>query len=191
MRTHGSFLNLNPGAITRKKWRRNLLRPEIREIQGIPKLEAENGHIIFICLKQLCLTWRKSSRSNDKFTAEVQRMTWLTSTWTPVWRIYSWTSRSKPQFILVETFWRIYDAPRINSWSLWTLIPSDWKVDHGSERNNGLTTIDYKEPTWRSTTLLCDKACEITRMPKPTSSSTRCSVSEAWEMNDWSLEEQN
>ena len=27
---------------------------------------------------------------------------------------------------------------------------------------SGLTTIDYKEPTWRSTTLLCDKAIEIT-----------------------------
>ena len=26
----------------------------------------------------------------------------------------------------------------------------------------GLTTIDYKQPTWRSTTLLCDKAIEIT-----------------------------
>ena len=26
----------------------------------------------------------------------------------------------------------------------------------------GLTTIDYKQPTWRSTTLLCDKAVEIT-----------------------------
>ena len=27
---------------------------------------------------------------------------------------------------------------------------------------SGLTTIDYKEPTWRSTTLLCDTAIEIT-----------------------------
>ena len=26
----------------------------------------------------------------------------------------------------------------------------------------GLTTIDYKEPTWRSTTRLCDEAIEIT-----------------------------
>ena len=26
----------------------------------------------------------------------------------------------------------------------------------------GLTTVDYKQPTWRSTTLLCDKAIEIT-----------------------------
>ena len=25
----------------------------------------------------------------------------------------------------------------------------------------GLTTIDYKQPAWRSTTLLCDKAIEI------------------------------
>ena len=27
---------------------------------------------------------------------------------------------------------------------------------------NSLTTVDFKEPTWRSTTLLCDKAFEIT-----------------------------
>ena len=27
---------------------------------------------------------------------------------------------------------------------------------------NGLTTIDYKEPTWKSTTLPCEKAFEIT-----------------------------
>ena len=27
---------------------------------------------------------------------------------------------------------------------------------------SGLTTIDSKEPTWRSTTLQCDKAIEIT-----------------------------
>ena len=27
---------------------------------------------------------------------------------------------------------------------------------------SGLTTIDYEQPTWISTTLLCDKAVEIT-----------------------------
>ena len=27
---------------------------------------------------------------------------------------------------------------------------------------SGLTTIDYEQPTWRSTTLLCDRAVEIT-----------------------------
>ena len=33
--------------VTRKKWRRNLLRPEIQEILKVLKLEAENVHIIF------------------------------------------------------------------------------------------------------------------------------------------------
>ena len=33
---------------------------------------------------------------------------------------------------------------------------------------SGLTTIDYEQPTWRSTVLLCDKAIEITNA-KPTS----------------------
>ena len=42
----------------------------------------------------------------------------------------------------------------------------------------GVTTIDYKEYTWRSTSLLCDRACR-SRMPRPASSPTRCSVSEA------------
>ena len=31
---------------------------------------------------------------------------------------------------------------------------------------NNLTTIDYKELTWRSTSLLCDKAFEITNAKK-------------------------
>ena len=113
-----SFLNPNPGATTRKKWRGNLLSPEILELQRTPKLEAGNGHIIFICLQQLYLTWRTSIRSYDKFMAEVQLMTWITSTRTTLYGVYSSTSRSKLQFILVETIWRIYELPRINSQSL-------------------------------------------------------------------------
>ena len=31
--------------------------------RGILKLEAENGHIIFTCLQQSCLTWTRSFRS--------------------------------------------------------------------------------------------------------------------------------
>ena len=34
----------------------NLLQPEVQEIQRSLKLEAENGHIIFICLQQVYLT---------------------------------------------------------------------------------------------------------------------------------------
>ena len=51
--------------------------------------------------------------------AEVQRITWMTSTWPSLYGVYLWTLHSKLQFILVETTWRIYDSPRINSWSLW------------------------------------------------------------------------
>ena len=65
------------------------------------------------------LTWRKCIRSYDKFTAEVQWMTWMTSSRTMLYGVYSWTLHSKLQFILVETIWRIYDLPRISSWSLW------------------------------------------------------------------------
>ena len=80
------------------------------------------------------LTWKKSSRSYERFTAEVQRMTWTTSTWTPLYGVYSWTSRFKQQFILVETIWRSFtfyqeSTPEICE----TVMPSDWKVDRGSE----------------------------------------------------------
>ena len=33
----------------------NLLQPKVQEIQRILKLQAENGHIIFICLHHLYL----------------------------------------------------------------------------------------------------------------------------------------
>ena len=50
----GNFLNLNPGAITKTEQKGNLLRlcPKIHENMRIPRLEAENGHIIFICLQR-------------------------------------------------------------------------------------------------------------------------------------------
>ena len=48
---------------------------KIQEIQRILKLAAQNGHIFFICLQPLYLTWRKSIRSYERFTAEIRRMT--------------------------------------------------------------------------------------------------------------------
>ena len=46
---------------------------------------------------------------------------------------------------------------------------------------NGVTTIDFKELMWRSTSLLCSRAYQITK-PKLFSSPTLCSVWEKWEM---------
>ena len=36
------------------------------------------------------------------------------------------------------------------------------KLIEDQKEIGGMTTIDYKDPTWRSTSLLCDKAFEIT-----------------------------
>ena len=53
----------------------------------------------FSCLQQMYLTWRKSFRSDDKFLAEVQRITWMTSTSTSLYGVYSWMSHSKLQLV--------------------------------------------------------------------------------------------
>ena len=116
------------------------------------KLEDENGHIIFICLQQLYLAWRKSIRSYDKFTAEVQRMIWMTSTRTPLYGVYSWMSHSKLQFILVETIWENLRLV------CGIVVPSD-KVGWGSDKNQwpdhdwlqrAYVEIDDDDATWQS-----------------------------------------
>ena len=53
----------------------------------------------FSCLQQLYFTWRKSFRSDDKFLAEVKRITWMTSTSTSLYGVYSWMSHSKLQLV--------------------------------------------------------------------------------------------
>ena len=156
-----------------------MLRPEIQDIQRILKQEAGNGHIIFICLQQLYLTWRKSDRSYDRFTAEVQRMTWMTSTWTPLYGVYPWTSRFKPQVILVETKRRICDQPRINSWSLWNSF-SKWLKSWATIREKSMVWLWLITKNLRGDRRLyyVTKLLRV-RMPKPKSSPTRCSEWEA------------
>ena len=74
-------------------------------------------------------------------------MTWMTSTWTTQNGVYSWTSHFKPQFILGKIA------------SSWSRLYGEFTIYQESTLKS---TIDYKEPTWRSTTLLCDKAFVIT-----------------------------
>ena len=76
--------------------------------------------------------------------------------------VFSWMSHFKQQFILVETIWRIYDLPRINSSSLKQLFKVTEKLIKNQTELNGVTTIDDKEHTWRSTSLLCERAHQIT-----------------------------
>ena len=138
---------------------------------------------MFIYLQQLYLTWRKSIRSYDKFTAEVQRMTWMTSTRTTVYGVYSWTSLSKLQFILVETFWRIYDLPRINSWCLWNSY-SKWLENWSRIRQTSVVWPPLITKNLRGDRRLYYVTKRLgLRMSKPTSSPTRCSVCEVWVTN--------
>ena len=70
-------------------------------------------------------------------------------------------SHNKLQFILVEIIWKIYDLPRLLK-SVKELFRVTEKLIKDQREITSLTTIDYKQPKWRSTTLLCDKAIEIT-----------------------------
>ena len=173
VRNHGIFLNLNPEAILRK-WRRNLLQ------------EAGNGHIISICLQQSYLIWIESVRSYERFMVEVQRMTWMTSTWTPLYGVYSWTSHLRQHFILVETMCRIYDPPRINSSKACEkVIPSDGNIEDQREVNK-LTTILTKSLRGDRRVYYVRKVLRL-RMPQPTSSPTQCSVWGTWVINQSNL----
>ena len=88
-----NFLILNPAPVTRKKWRWNLLRPEMSRL-----------------------------------------------------------------------FWRIYDLPRISSWSLWNSY-SKWLKSWSWIRQKSVVwpRLIIKNLTWISTTLQGDKAIEITK----------------------------
>ena len=102
-------------------------------------------------------------------------------------------SHSKLQFILVETIWKIYDLPGLLK-SVKELFRVTEKLIKDQTEISGLTTINYKEPTWRSTTLLCDKAIEMRlRIPRPASVFCLGSMSdqpvEAWKKKiKWFLE---
>ena len=74
-----------------------------------------------------------------------------------------WIPLFKQQFISEKTMRRIYGLSRIISGSLWN--SSSHKVKKlikNQTEVNGVTAINYKEHTWRSTSLLCDTAHEIT-----------------------------
>ena len=84
----------------------------------------------------------------------------------PPYGVYSWTPHfphCKQQSILVKLVCRIYDLPRINSWSLWNSC-SEWQKNWSRIRKKTVMwpRLIFKELTWSATSLLRDKAFEIT-----------------------------
>ena len=58
---------------------------------------------------------------------------------------------------------RIYDSSRIISGSLWSSYSKKLKkLIRNQTEITGVTTIDFEEFTWRSTSLLCNRAYQIT-----------------------------
>ena len=136
----------------------------------------------FICLQQLYLTWIKCIRSYERYYGLSQTVD-LNDREHRCMGEKSWTSHFKQQFILIETSWRIYDVPRINSWSLWN-SSSKWL--------RSWSRIGDKLQVWPrliTKSLRGDRRVyHVTkllrlRMPKPTSSQTRCSVWRTWVTN--------
>ena len=107
-------------------------------------------------------------------------MTWMTSSRTTLYGVYSWTVHSKLQFILVETIWWIYDLPRINSWSLWNSY-SKWLKSWSRIRQKSVVWPRLITKNLRGDRRLYYVTKRLrSRMPKPTSSPTPCSVWEVW-----------
>ena len=98
----------------------------------------------------------------------------MTSTRTALHAVCFWTLHSRLQFILLET---IMENLRFTKNQLLMSVKQLFQVTEKLIKDqteiSGLTKIDYKELSWRSTTLLCDKAFEITNVKKP-ADSVRC-----------------
>ena len=205
IRYYGSSLNLNPGAFTRMKWQLSLLRrqrvrgnlrlPVFQKIQGILKLKEGIGHISTYPLKS-CLTWTKSIWLWERLTIEDLRMKWRTSMWTRLFGEDSWTPLFKQQFILVRTVIRIYDLLRIISGVLWSFSKKLKNWSRIRQKSMVLPRLISKS-THGARQAYCVTELIRSRMPRRTSSPTRCSVlggikenpDEAWkEKIKWNFE---
>ena len=98
----------------------------------------------------------------ERFTAEVPRTTWTTSTWTRLHGVDMNTTLQAAVHLgqdYVEN-WRFTKNQFLKS--VKQLLQVTEKLIKDQVEINGLTTIDYKERSWRSTSLQCDKAVAIT-----------------------------
>ena len=97
---------------------------------------------------------------------------------------FFWTLHSKLQFILVETFWRIYDLSRINCWSLWNSYSQRLQSWIGSDRNQWSdhhwlqrTYVEIDDSTeWQSDwNYECQNLCgSVTNESKPGRTKLNC-----------------
>ena len=142
-----------------KLWR-NLLQPKDQDIQRFFKAGRkkwpQNFHVSCVCTSH--------EENLLGLTAEVQRMTSMTSTWTLPYGLYAWMLRSKLQFILVKMenlrfiknqllkslkefySWWMRSWPRIRE--TFFLRQNNWDYEYQNLRLRGLGAMLGRHQYW-------------------------------------------
>ena len=145
------------------------------ENSEILKLKERNGHTIYTCLQPQCLTWKQYSRSSEKAIErepadpmedlEVNAAIWSMILNTTIQAAVPLGQDYKVNLRLVKNhLWN----------SVEQLFNEAGRLIRDQTEIIGVTTIHFKEVTWRSA--YCAAELIRSRMPKPTSSPTRCFV---------------
>ena len=178
VRNHGNFMNLNHGAVHEQEVTGKLVASRKSENVGILKLEAESGHIIFICLQQQqYLTRRKSLRScRQIYGRSPTDLTWIDlDENNAIWSIFMNVTLQAAVHLGRDYCANLRTVKNQSSKVCGAIFPYDWKVDHGSDRNR------WSWPRLITMNLRGDRLLYVKkRLRLRMSSPTRCSV---WEVS--------
>ena len=139
----------------RKMWRGNLLRPVIqRFFTGSRKWPHTFSHVSSSC------TSHGESLSGCATSLRPKSNGWLECS--AVWCIFMNNTLQAAVHLGRNCLENSRFTENQLLQSVKQLFQLIEKLIKDQKEINSLTTIDFKDPTWRSTTLLCDKAFEIT-----------------------------
>ena len=156
---------------------------QIRKLGKSKKLKEKNGHIICTCLQPQCLTLKAVFSIVRKiYEREPDGSMEDLNVNAAVWDIYL---NATPQ-AAVHLGQNHEVNLRFAKNHLWSaaeqLFNETGKLIRDQTEITGVTTIDFKELTWRSTSLLCSRAYQITNAKTYIFSNSVLCVWEKWEM---------
>ena len=144
----------------KKMWQGNrLLIKQLRRNRMHPvnqtKLWGQTGHTMYTCLQPQFITWKQSSGSSGGSTDENMTTLWMIWTWTWLFGAYFWIRLFEHDANLryvKNHFWN----------SVGQLFNETGKLISEQKEITGVSTIGFKDATWMSASLLCEKAYRIT-----------------------------
>ena len=147
--------DLQENLLPKKKLRWDLEPPDVQKNSENPEAEKKKWSAM--------VPHNEKSRFGRKKELRPRPPLWMIWTWIWLFGVFLWKPRFKQQFILVHTVWKIYDSLKNESlMSVKQLFQVTEKLIKNQTEISGLTTVDYEEFTWSATSLLCDKAFQIT-----------------------------